>query len=123
MTPPQKSGDKAVKPKAATTTARKPAVKTNAAAKPAAAKKPATTAKATKSGAVAKPAKPVTTTKPTKAKAGGGALAPDQRRYYIEVAAYYIAERRGFQGGNALEDWAAAEAEVDRLLREGVLNP
>ncbi len=123
MTPPKISGDKAVKPKA-TTTARKPAVKANAAAKPAAAKKPATTAKATKSGAVAKPAKPVTsTTKPTKAKAGGGALAPDQRRYYIEVAAYYIAERRGFQGGDALEDWAAAEAEVDRLLREGVLNP
>jgi hypothetical protein len=49
-------------------------------------------------------------------------LAPDQRRYYIEVAAYYIAERRGFQGGKALEDWAAAEAEVDRLLHEGILN-
>lgn len=131
MTTPPKSADKPVKQKAATTT-RKPAAKANAAAKPAAAvkkpaspaKKPATTAKATKSGAVAKPAKPVTsTTKPTKAKAGGGALAPDQRRYYTEVAAYYIAERRGFHGGNALEDWAAAEAEVDRLLREGVLNP
>ncbi|MDI6747891.1 MAG: DUF2934 domain-containing protein [Rhodocyclaceae bacterium] len=126
-----KSGDKPVKPKAAATARKvaspaksaKPAAA--AAKKPAAAtKKPATVVKAAKSSAAAKPAKAVTgTTKPSKAKAGGGTLAPDQRRYYIEVAAYYIAERRGFLGGNALEDWTAAEVEVDRLLREGVLNP
>lgn len=129
MAPTPKSADKPVKPKAATT-ARKAAVKATAATKPAAAKKPAaaakkpaTTVKAAKNGAIAKAAKSATSTaKTTRAKAGGGALAPDQRRYYIEVAAYYIAERRGFHGGNALEDWTAAEAEVDRLLREGVLN-
>lgn len=130
MAPTPKSADKPVKPKAATT-ARKAAVKATAAAKPtaaakkpaAAAKKSATTVKAAKSGAIAKAAKSATSTaKTTRAKAGGGALAPDQRRYYIEVAAYYIAERRGFHGGNALEDWAAAEAEVNRLLREGILN-
>ena len=51
------------------------------------------------------------------------ALAPDQRRYYVEVAAYYIAEQRGFHGDSQLDDWVAAEAEIDRLLREGVLNP
>jgi hypothetical protein len=50
-------------------------------------------------------------------------LPADQRHYYVEVAAYYIAERRGFHGGSELEDWAAAAEEVDRLLREGVLNP
>lgn len=47
---------------------------------------------------------------------------PDQRRNYIEVAAYYIAERRGFSGGHEAEDWATAELEIDRLLAEGKLN-
>jgi len=42
---------------------------------------------------------------------------------YVEVAAYYIAERRGFQGGSELEDWVQAEAKIDRLLREGILKP
>jgi hypothetical protein len=47
---------------------------------------------------------------------------PDQRRNYIEVAAYYIAERRGFSGGHEAEDWVTAEVEIDRLLAEGKLN-
>lgn len=50
-------------------------------------------------------------------------LTPEQRHSYIEVAAYYIAERRGFRGGSELEDWLQAEAEIDRLLREGILKP
>ena len=50
------------------------------------------------------------------------AVGPDQRRSYIEVAAYYIAERRGFIGGNETDDWAAAEVEIDRLLTNGKLN-
>ncbi len=50
-------------------------------------------------------------------------LSPEQRRMYVEVAAYYIAERRGFHGGSELEDWLQAEAEIDRLLREGILKP
>lgn len=49
-------------------------------------------------------------------------VSEDQRRHYIEVAAYYIAERRGFVGGSPEEDWKAAEAEIDRLLAEGKLN-
>lgn len=48
---------------------------------------------------------------------------PEQRRNYIEVAAYFIAERHGFMPGRELADWAAAEAEIDRLLGEGKLNP
>lgn len=44
---------------------------------------------------------------------------PEQRRNYVEMAAYYIAERRGFALGNPLEDWIQAEAEIDRLLAEG----
>lgn len=47
---------------------------------------------------------------------------PDQRRYYVEVAAYYIAERRGFTGGHEAEDWTAAEVEIDQMLSEGKLN-
>ncbi|MDP2824458.1 MAG: DUF2934 domain-containing protein [Sulfuritalea sp.] len=46
----------------------------------------------------------------------------EQRRNYIEMAAYYIAERRGFTPGNPLEDWMQAEAEIDRLLAEGRLG-
>lgn len=47
---------------------------------------------------------------------------PEQRRNYVEMAAYYIAERRGFAPGNPLEDWVQAEAEIDRLLAEGRLG-
>jgi hypothetical protein len=34
----------------------------------------------------------------------------------IAEAAYYLAERRGFAPGHELEDWLAAEAEIDREL-------
>lgn len=54
--------------------------------------------------------------------AAKAAVGPEQRRFYVEVAAYYIAERRGFGGGNPLEDWVQAEAEIDRLLRDGLIG-
>jgi hypothetical protein len=53
---------------------------------------------------------------PAKKSAG---ISMEQRKHYIEMAAYYIAERRGFAPGNPLEDWMQAEAEIDRLLAEG----
>ncbi|MDO8958440.1 MAG: DUF2934 domain-containing protein [Rhodocyclaceae bacterium] len=118
-----KSGDKPVKPKVATV-AKKPASPA-APAKPAVKPKPAAKPKVTAKPATAPKAKPVKAAKAAKPVAASGAVravSADQRRYYVEVAAYYIAERRGFQGGNPLDDWAAAEAEVERLLREGVLN-
>lgn len=49
-------------------------------------------------------------------------VSTEQRLHYIEVAAYYIAQRRGFNGGDPVEDWAAAELEIDRLLAEGRFN-
>lgn len=49
-------------------------------------------------------------------------LSEEQRRHYIEVAAYYIAERGGFNSGCDLENWLAAEAETDRLLAEDKFN-
>jgi len=48
-------------------------------------------------------------------------ITPEQRNHYVEVAAYYIAERRGYRG-DPNEDWAQAELEIDRLLAEGQLN-
>ena len=44
----------------------------------------------------------------------------EDRRVSIEKAAYLKAERRGFAAGHELEDWLAAENEVDqRLAGEG----
>lgn len=48
-------------------------------------------------------------------------LSEEQRRQYVEDAAYYIAERGGFNGGCDLENWLAAEAEIDQLLVENKL--
>lgn len=73
-------------------------------------------------------ATPKSATKPRAKKAGGAAprqpstVPAEQRRNYIEMAAYYIAERRGFAPGNPLQDWVQAEAEIDRLLAEGRLG-
>lgn len=40
----------------------------------------------------------------------------EQRHEMIAQAAYFRAKHRGFAPGHELEDWAAAEAEVDREL-------
>jgi Protein of unknown function (DUF2934) len=42
---------------------------------------------------------------------------PDVRRKLVAAEAYFLAERRGFTGGNELEDWVAAEAMVDSKLQ------
>lgn len=107
---------------------------------PAAPKKKSTAAASTPAKAPAKkaPAKKAATAtaKPKAAPASKAAKGSDkvparrkhpvtaeQRRYYVEVAAYYIAERHGFSAGRELADWTAAEAEIDRLLAAGALNP
>lgn len=41
----------------------------------------------------------------------------DQRQRMIAEAAYFLAERRGFNGGDSVADWIEAEAEVDERLR------
>ena len=40
-------------------------------------------------------------------------IAPEDRHHMIAEAAYLVAERRGFQGEMALDDWLQAETEVD----------
>ena len=39
------------------------------------------------------------------------------RERMIAEAAYFKAERRGFNGGDAVRDWCEAEAEIDARLR------
>lgn len=115
---------------AATTAVAKPAAKKTVATKLAAT--PAVTAPAV--AAVAKPAKAAPAVakpaaKPAAKKASATKLKPstapmpvlttEQRNHYVSVAAFYIAERRGFTLGNPADDWMAAEAEVDRLIASG----
>jgi Protein of unknown function (DUF2934) len=38
------------------------------------------------------------------------------REQMIAVAAYFRAQHRGFHGGNSVDDWLAAEAEIDTML-------
>jgi hypothetical protein len=104
-----------------TTVAPKPVAK-----KAAAAKKPAATAPA-KTPASAKPAqfaKAPTVKANAPAKKASKPISraeidPAQRANYIEVAAFYIAERRGFAPGNPEQDYLDAAAEIDRMIAAG----
>ncbi len=40
----------------------------------------------------------------------------------VALAAYFIAEGRGFVPGHELEDWLAAEAEIDKVEAPSVLG-
>jgi hypothetical protein len=53
----------------------------------------------------------------------GITVAEDVRRAMIAQAAYLRAERRAFAPGGEVEDWLAAEAEVDALLKAGNGRP
>lgn len=71
-------------------------------------------------------AKAVTETRSTKTQSGleatvkgadpKKAVSDEQRAQWIAEAAYFIAQRRGFSGGSADEDWREAEKEINRLL-------
>ena len=47
-----------------------------------------------------------------------GAPGDTERGRMIAEAAYYRAQKRGFAPGADLEDWFAAEREIDALARE-----
>ena len=102
--------------------AKQPAAK---ATKPAAAKavpaaKEAKAPTPAKSPAPAKapmPAKAPKAPKAAAAQKGAEALLPTfDRLVMVAEAAYYRAERRGFAPGAEMDDWLAAEAEIERLL-------
>ena len=46
-------------------------------------------------------------------------MEPDKRHAQICEAAYFRAERRGFCPGQELDDWLAAEGEIDRTQQSG----
>ena len=65
---------------------------------------------------------------PSKARAKRAAVEParitdDQRRGMIAEAAYLRAERRGFAPGGGHDDWMAAEAEENKLLKADRRSP
>jgi Protein of unknown function (DUF2934) len=54
---------------------------------------------------------------PKKAAAANSQLAETENHAaLVAVTAYYKAEARGFESGHEIEDWLAAEQEVDALL-------
>jgi hypothetical protein len=122
-------GDNSMPAPAKTATKTPAKTATKAATKPAVKAAVTTPAKAAVKPAVAAPAKaaPAAKKAAAPAKAGGrkkaAPILPAQRNHYVEIAAYYIAERHGFTPGREVADWAEAEAEIDRLLGGGHFNP
>lgn len=47
---------------------------------------------------------------------------PEQRREMIAVAAYYLAEQRGFAAGSADTDWLVAERMIDAMIADTQLS-
>lgn len=97
-----KANTKAKAPAKATPAAKAPASKPPS-AKPAPAKAAKPAAKAVAPAAKANAVTP-------------RAASVDRQRLIAETA-YFLAQSRGFQPGNALDDWLAAERSVDARLR------
>lgn len=116
----KKAAKKSAEPAAQPTAVKKSPAKKAAASKPAP-KKAAPKKAAPKKKAVAKKAAP------TKAAPIANTTAPREvtareRWNMIATAAYYLAERRGFQGGDPAQDWTEAERQIDeQLVREGIV--
>lgn len=63
-----------------------------------------------------KPPKTVATIRKPRTTAQPGDVSLERRQEMIAEAAFLRAEQRGFGPGDPLEDWLAAEREVDMLL-------
>lgn len=66
----------------------------------------------------AKAPRPAATRKPRTKTSRSTDVSAEQRHQMIAEAAYLRAERRGFSLGDPLDDWLAAEQEIDTLLSE-----
>ncbi len=91
-----------------------PAKKTVAPAAAKSAAKPTATKPMAKSPAAVPSATPAVAS--AKAAAPKTVLSPAERMKMIAETAYYLAQKRGFTGGNELTDWMAAEKQVDSLV-------
>ena len=67
--------------------------------------------------AVRKTAPKKTLTSATKATQKATTLSAEERRRLIAEAAYLRAEQRGFIGGDPVQDWMEAEADLDNRLK------
>ena len=72
-------------------------------------KKPATKKKPTKT-------KKKIITKSTKKRSSRKRISAPAKQKMIQEAAYFIAQQRNFSPGNEIEDWLAAESQVNKLL-------
>ncbi|WP_127475718.1 DUF2934 domain-containing protein [Sulfurivermis fontis] len=54
--------------------------------------------------------------KPRAKKAAAVTVSEEMRQHMIREAAYYRALHRGFGGGAEMDDWCAAEREIDAML-------
>ncbi len=95
------------------TTTKKAPVAAKAAAPSTGTAKPAAKPAAKKAPAAKKPGAKAVATKP---KAPKLKVTPEQRHFMIAEAAYYRAERRGFEGGYEWQDWLDAEMEIERMI-------
>lgn len=76
-----------------------------------------TAPKVTKKKSVSiKKASPKKSVKNKSATLTGLKVTPEERWKMVAVAAYHRAEKRGFATGHELEDWTAAEQEIDAIL-------
>jgi len=89
--------------------------------KPTTSKKSSTDKEAKPKAAPAKKAAPKKTAAPKTSaprakKAAANSVSEEMRQHMIREAAYYRAQHRGFGGGAEMEDWCAAEREIDAML-------
>jgi len=84
-------------------------------------KPPRKRASASSSPGTAKPRKTATST--AKAATVRSEVSEDVRRGMIAEAAYHRAEKRGFSPDGQVDDWTAAEKEVDDFLKAGHDTP
>lgn len=80
--------------------------------------KKTTTKKSTTATTVAHPASTLKKTRASNKTTAKKTVTPEERYQMIMTAAYFLAERHGFSSGRALEDWIAAEKEIDKILVE-----
>lgn len=73
-------------------------------------------AKSAPAAAKAAAAAPAPAAKKTPSKPSKMMITSEERQRMIAEAAYYIAEKRGFQGGNCDQDWLEAAAQIDRII-------
>jgi Protein of unknown function (DUF2934) len=113
-TTPTTNSKKAVSAKAATPAATSPKPVKTAPQTTAAKPMPAASSPEKK----AAPAKKAATTKKAATSKSNHSVTPEERWQMISEAAYFLAEKRGFSGGNPCDDWTQAESQVDALIRQ-----